>query len=380
MKIQGTTTIADFLGDSVVYRLLEPADRRLPGLRVLAADLGLPAQSVPRKTDAAYARVVARILHAARALERPGAVAVRYLLYVGDSPQLDVQAFVNLLREGDWTGWAFIGKDSRAEAPSLIQEGNIFRSNRWAGLPEFFDRLRQAGVPLDGSCALVVDLDKTILGPRGRNDQAIDAARAQAAVRVARHVLRDTFDEASFSEVYKELNQPKYHFFTQDNQDYVVYCAVMLASGVYSLPGLLSDFTVGTVSALPDFIEIVGERIGRMALPGLLAIQQEVAGNVEAGDPTPFKSFRREEYLTTIGLMEPQPSQDDVAALLKDRITVNYEVAQAVAYLRQQGGVALGLSDKPDEAVFPTEALAARGYLPLHRAPAVLVGEPLNLR
>jgi len=378
MKIQGTTTIAAYLGDFVVYRLLEPADRRLPGLRALAGDLGLAGQGVPRKTDAAYARVVARILQAARTLERPGRV-LRYLLYVGDSPQLDGQAFLNLLEEGDWIGRAFIGKDSFAEPPALVKDGNIYRSNRWTGLTDFLAHLRQEGIPLDGSCAVVVDLDKTILGPRGRNDQMIDAARAQAAVHVAGQVLGEAFDETAFNRAYQELIQPKYHFFTQDNQDYVVYCAVMLASGAYPFASLLDDFAAGSVSTFLDFIKIVGQRIGQMAIPGLQAIQQEVAGNVVARDPTPFKSFRREEYLTTVALMAPVAAPADVVTLLKERITINYEVAQVVSYLRQQGVVALGLSDKPDEAVFPIEALAACGYRPLHRTLAALVGEPLSL-
>ena len=39
----------------------------------------------------------------------------------------------------------------------------------------------------------------------------------------------------------------------------------------------------------------------------------------------------------------------------------------------------VGLSDKPDEAVYPTPELAEQGYPPLHHAPTVAVGGTLNL-
>ena len=37
MKTHGITSLAEFLDDRVVYRNLEPQDRRLPGLKKLAA-------------------------------------------------------------------------------------------------------------------------------------------------------------------------------------------------------------------------------------------------------------------------------------------------------------------------------------------------------
>ena len=105
MKLQGTARVADFLDDFVVYRRLEPADSRLPGLGLLAADLGLTAGTPPRKNERQYARVIACILDAARALQGG---SLREVLYIGDSP-LDGQAFTNLTQERDWLGRAFIG-------------------------------------------------------------------------------------------------------------------------------------------------------------------------------------------------------------------------------------------------------------------------------
>ena len=51
MNIYGRTSVSEFLGDNVVYRNLEPVDDRLPILDDLRADLGLPADRVPRKSE-----------------------------------------------------------------------------------------------------------------------------------------------------------------------------------------------------------------------------------------------------------------------------------------------------------------------------------------
>jgi hypothetical protein len=377
LHIEGAASVADFLGDLLVYRKLEPADTRVPGFTVLAPRLGLAGHSLPRKSDAAYARVVAEVLRAGRALDGNG-VALEQLIYIGDSPGLDVTAFRNLMLVSGWRGWAFIGLDNRAEPPALTPDGNLCRSNRWSALPAFLDWAQGQGAHLDGSLAVVVDLDKTMLGPRGRNDRTIDEARSEAAVRVAGRALGDAFRPEAFGEVYKELNQPKYHYFTGDNQDFVVYIAIMVAAGLYPMATLVQDLACGGMNAFADFIGALDGRVAGAGLAGLRVIHAEVAGNFRAGDPTPFKSFREQEYLTTTGRMRPDTCGVQLEAVLRERVTINYEVAQALVYLRNRGALALGLSDKPDEAVFPTPELAAQGRLPLHRAATLLVGERLN--
>ena len=69
----------------------------------------------------------------------------------------------------------------------------------------------------------------------------------------------------------------------------------------------------------------------------------------------------------------------DVQTVLRDRITLNFEVAQLLQHAKERGAVVLALSDKPDEAVFPTDELAAQGYGPLHHVETLMVGEELNL-
>jgi hypothetical protein len=158
-RIRGLAALSDLLGDFMVYRSLRPADRRLPGLADLAEPLCLDAKAAPRKAELDYGRVVAEILRHARACDRPGA-AIRHLLDVGDTHMNDGTAFRNLCAAGGW--------------------------------PALHDFIRFAagqGVALGGGTALVIDLDKTAIGARVRNDGVIDEARILAVRRTVAHLL-----------------------------------------------------------------------------------------------------------------------------------------------------------------------------------------------
>src|SRR5665648_31848 len=97
-------------------------------------------------------------------------------------------------------------------------------------------------------------------------------------------------------------------------------------------------------------------------------VQNDFYACLQNGDPTPFKSFRRQEYLNTIAAMQ----HDSIGELepddLENTIFITEEVRQFGLYCKDRGALLFGLSDKPDEASLPTEELAAQGYLPLHRS------------
>ena len=61
--------------------------------------------------------------------------------------------------------------------------------------------------------------------------------------------------------------------------------------------------------------------------------------------------------------------------LLATRITLTAEVWRRVKLWRDRGALLFGLSDKPDEASFPSPDLEAEGYQPLHKTRALVVGE-----
>jgi hypothetical protein len=376
MRVYGRTSVSDFVGDFIVYRNLVPADRRLSPLADIRSLVGLPQGSIPRKTAPGYARVIVHMLRQARALDGPG-VPVERLVYVGDTRMNDGTAFANLCRAGSWPGLAFIAaeRDTVARVEVVEQEeGAIYLANRWSALADFDHFCHEQGFSLDERAAVIVDLDKTALGARGRNDRVIDRARIEAVRRTVGDLLGEGFDADRFQVAYDLLNQPEFHPFTADNQDYLAYICLILGSGLYELDSLLEKVRAGRLSNFQQFISEVELRAD--ALPSdLRRIHGAIYASVRQGDPTPFKAFRYNEYLTTVGRMGHLDDRTPVPALLADEIVITQEVREVALAWRGRGALLFGLSDKPDEASFPRHELAAQGYQPIHRMKTHAVGE-----
>lgn len=377
MKCFERTTVSEFLGDSIVFRGLEPADPRLRGLAALQSRLGLQPGRVPRKNEADYARVVVSILRQARQLEARRA-ALQRLIFVGDTRLSDATAFANICQVGGWPGIAFIGSENSqpAEVEVLPQAGenSLYLSNRWAGLAEFDRYCARHGFPVDEDTVIVVDLDKTTLGARGRNAQVIDAARVQAVRETVAALMGSDFNEPAFRRAYEILVQVEFHPFTSDNQDYLAYICLILASGLYGLDSVLAQVRSGELKSFHEFIQRVDTQSERLDA-NLAEIHRQIYANVRLNDPTPFKAFRRNEYRITIGHMGFLPDDTPVERLLQEEILITQEVRQICLEWKGRGGLLFALSDKPDEASLPTPELAARGYQPLHRTSTHAVGE-----
>jgi hypothetical protein len=377
MNVYGRTSIGEFLGDNVVYRSLEPVDDRLPTLDHLRADLGLPPGRVPRKSEPDYARVIVRILAAARALagsDRP----IERLIFVGDTRLNDGTAFDNICQAGGWPGLAFIGSEKgdepAVEVVSTASGQQIYLSNRWAALYDFDRFCAERGLPVDERAAVIVDLDKTALGARGRNDHVINQARVQAVRDTVADFLGADFDEAAFTAVYGRFNDVAFHPFTTDNQDYLAYLCLVVVGGLFDADQLADDILGGRMDSFRAFIEAVDAR--QADLPGgLAAIHAAIYANVRAGDPTPFKAFRRQEFHATIRRMGCLLDSASVEALFADEIVITQEVRAVALEWRSRGALLFGLSDKPDEASLPTPDQAAQGLLPIHHVETHAVGE-----
>lgn len=377
MRNFGRATLSEFLGDYVAYRNLAPCDPRIPGLEQVGPRIGLAAGRIPRKSEADYGAVVVHFLNAARQLEVPGR-RIERLIFVGDTRLLDATAYAHLCAAGGWPGLAFIGaEDSQPVNVQHAQAANgapLYLANRWS-LLEAFDRYcTTQGLQIDESAAVVLDLDKTALGARGRNAHVIDAARVQAVQDTVAGLLGAAFDVEAFQRAYDPLNRPEFHPFTGDNQDYLAYICLILGSGLFTLDQVVSEVRSGRLASFDQFIETVQMR--RDELPAQLsAIHTEIYSGVQAGDPTPFKSFRRREYLTTVQRFGCLPDETPVERLLADEITITQEVRAMALEWRRRGALLFGLSDKPDEAAVPTTELAAQGCKPLHRTATHAVGE-----
>ncbi len=369
------SSIFDLCGDLVVYRNLDMADERLPRYAEAYAAMGLASPIPPRKLEPDYARALAWLLTRAQALRNPGQ-PLQEILYLGDTMLSDGSAFNNLREWTRWRGWCFIGSEKDEEL-SVSEKNGLYQANRWSAIAEFLSWVQSQGAWLDARTAVVVDVDKTLLGARGRNDSVIDRARLAAIEATAAEVLGTAFDLSRFRRIYAEVNTPRYHVFTGDNQDIVAYVCLMLSAGVGTLTGLQDDLAQGRLTGFLDFMAWIEAQRDSLTVPGLVALHDEIYGRVRRGDQTPFKAFRRQEYFETVHRMGHLPADAPLARFLMEEICITREVYEVVQWLKGRGCLLLASSDKPDEASAPAAALAAQGYLPLHRVATHIVGQSI---
>ncbi len=368
-------SLYDFIGDLAVFRNLSPVDPNIPSYAQAWAAMGMPGPERPRKQDPDFARVLVWFLRRARAL---GGVRTELaeLVYLGDTALADGNAFRNVRAAGGWRGWAFIGAE-KGEALAVDVKDGVYTANRWAALAEFAGWMREQGARLDAGTAVILDIDKTALGARGRNDTAIDRARIAAIEATAAEALGAAFDPEGFRCAYAAINVPKYHPFTADNQDYVAYICLIVSAGYIAMQELLAQVDTGAPATFNEFLAQVDAH--RASLPGasLRAIHDEICERVRAGDATPFKAFRRREFVETVGRMGCLPDDAPLGQRLLDEICLTREVVDFAAWLHSRGCLLMAVSDKPDEASLPTPELVARGYLPLHRTPTHVIGQSI---
>jgi hypothetical protein len=359
----------DSLADRIVYRNLEPVQPGLPSLQDIWQEIGLDTYRVPRKTEPAYAATIVRFLEGAQSAR--GEAPLRDLLFIGDTRMNDGTAANNLAQHFPLRG--FIGADRLQEPQKTSFDGPLMIANRWTQLEQWLDWVRDEGIACDERTAVLVDIDKTFIGARGRNDKVIDAVRVSAVRQTVENVLSGDFDLQAFREVYDQLCDPQYYALTSDNQDYLAYISLMVMSNIFPPDEFWQELQAGRLRDFFQFVDLCDARSQKMQR-GLLTTHQEVISNVRQGDPTPFKTFRRREYYATIASMDCLPDETPREDLLAGEILVTAEVADVLTRLSNAGVLTFGISDKPDEASLPPEAGAAAGQQPIHRVAMKVVG------
>jgi hypothetical protein len=373
MENYGLTSLYDLFGDLVILRNLAPVDKRLAPFREVWQAIGLDSPRTPRKLEPAYATTTVWFLHQAQALYQPSS-PIRELLFIGDTALNDGNAYRNLARAGGWPGWAFIGSEKLGQVPSHeVEVDNVYVANRWPALGDWLAWVLASGARCGPGTAVVIDMDKTAIGARGRNSGVIDGARIEGVRHTVAQLLGDAFDQPTFEAAYGELNEPPYHPFTADNQDYLAYICLVLGAGLTDLSSLTDEISSGEMTSFDQFIRWADGQMAS-APAGLQAIHRQVYARVQAGDPTPFKAFRQSEYLSTVARFGYLAQDTPVERLLAEQICITQEVREAALWLRERGCLLLTMSDKPDEATLPSPDLAARGYQPLHRLETTAVG------
>jgi hypothetical protein len=375
----GLATLSDIFADRVIYRSLEPLDRKLSGLKSARYRLGLNDTAVPRKLDAAYAKVAHFILEEAQSQRHAN---LGEILLIGDTLSGDGQAFQNLLTTSHLPGSAFIGSE-KADKPAVQEQDdkrNLFIANRWTSLVDWLEWTLDRGLKLDKNTAVVVDIDKTALGARGRNDRAIDAARLKGLYRAVDKVLGENFNAKLFEEHYDSLNRTRYHIITEDNQDYLAYICLVLNAGLIECDDIMERMESSSLNSFPHFVRWVDTLIMRGGVSeSLRQVHEAVNTSVKNGDPTPFKSFRRQEFFATLESMNNLPDDASPEDRLNREITITQEVYEISRWFVDQGCLVLSLSDKPDEASLPQRP-QQRDYSPVHRAQTHCVGVSIQER
>lgn len=376
LKNFGKAKLSDYVGDLVVYRNLEPLDRRIQGRKAASYKMDIPADVVPRKQDRDYAKAAVWIAKQAAQKVRRSSVQLEELLFIGDTLYNDGQAYANMVEVSEWTGACFIGSEKPDEPPAAeINENNIYSANRWAAVSDWMKWVLGQGLHVDERTIVIVDIDKTALGAKGRNDQVINEVRLEGIYRTMNSVLGDNFDRATFENHYHELNRSRYHFLTEDNQDYLAYICMAFNAGLFDYNEVLREIQNGSVENFEQFLRMVNARLmfGGVGGESLRQAHEAVSASVQNGDPTPFKRFRRQEFITTLERMGHLPDNAPVEELLAKEITLTNEICELTEWLKARGCLLICMSDKPDEASKP-DRHTSPDLPPVHQAPTHRVG------
>jgi len=376
MIVHGSASLHEVLGDFVAYRSLRAFDARLHPASQDTDRANGGLVFAPRKCDPVYGAAVVKLLTRARAIEPPYA-PLSHLLYVGDSYVNDVAAFRSIAAAAGWSGIAFIGNETSLPMSLSIEAGEggiaVVSSNHWSAVADLDRLANDRGIPIDASTAVIVDIDKTALGARGRNDAVIDLAR-RSALRHTLAAYLGTRDDARIDEIYDEANRIDMHPLTGDNQDAVAYVTLMVAGGGLSIPALREGLANGSIDGFDAVLSLVNTRVNEL-LPPLQSAHKRVLACRVAGDPTPFKAFRRREYIETIARMGNSHSTSALQ-VLSEEIVITQEVWTSMRRWKDQGALLFGLSDKPDEACHAAgDNTSPFRQPPIHQAVTHSVGE-----
>lgn len=376
MSVIEQMKLSDVYGDLVIYRNLEPLDKRIKGLRKAAGRMGVMNDSIPRKHDADYAAATIWFIEEAQQL-REVPKNIKELLVIGDSIYNDGQAFQNIREVSRWGGSCFIGAEAFGEKPQgkLDAETNVYSANRWGALATWAALLVEQEYRLNDETAVIVDIDKTLIGARGRNDHMIVQARLQGIYRTMDSVLGNRFDKAAFERQYSELSEAKYNHITEDNLDYLVYACLVINATLIQFDELVGQVENGSIDNFPQFARWVNSRMINGAAVGerLRQVHESVMTGIHVGDPTPFKRLREQEFISTASLMGNRVNSPNADDLLEDEIVITNEVIQISRWFQERGCLLLCMSDKPSESACP-EPQVMRDMLPLHRIKSYCVG------
>ena len=358
MHIDLPVALSAVIGDNIAYRSLRP---QRAGLAFV------PPAPLPRKIDAAYGAAVWALLQQLQALTHP-TVALQRILVLGDNAGTDGVMFGHL-RPFVAHAAALIVDETGGPPTLQPPVDGLAHADGWAMVARWATLLAQQGFVVDAATAVVLDVDKTLLGPKGRNARVIDEARGAAMAAVIREFVGEQWQADAFAEAQYTFNTARFHPFTGDNQDWVAVLCLLTQTGVLPLATLADAILAG---AFPTPAALVAHALRTPLNTALRTLLTSIHARTLAGDPTPFKAFREREYRETVARFNLTAALAPAERLQREICVCGEALAQAHRW-RDAGALLLALSDKPDEAALPTAALAAQGFVPIHQLPTHVV-------
>ncbi len=370
MEQFGLVSLSEFLDDRFVYRDLQPVDPRYQGYNQCAQQFGLDPAAIPCKTDSVYNKIAVWIVDYMQ--EQVSDEEVEELLVIGDSRITDGSAFQGMTAYAGWAGSCFICIEDRDADAQLVwhPETQMVESNRWHLLADWVRELRRNALQLNAQTAVIVDIDKTALGARGRNDSVIDTARFASLQKALRESLADV-DFNAFRTLYTTVSREEYMSMTSDNQDYIIYICLMILSGEITLKEV-GDMVQANMP-FEQLVRRISTQAGKNLTMQLRQLHDQYQMCAKSGDRTPFKQFRRQEFLDTTLRMGHLPAETTCEERLQQELCITQEVRELCLWLQARGCLLLSLSDKPKEATIPHKRWH-KGLMPLHRTHTHAVG------
>ena len=177
--------------------------------------------------------------------------------------------------ETGWPGVAFIGREdlTRFESWEVADHGSevVMMASRWRLLDEVDAFCADRRFAIDHRTAVIIDIDKTAIGARGRNDQAIDRARIDALQRMLEQTLNTALTWDDCRRLYDRLNRPALHPLTADSQDAVAILCLAITGGLIS-ETMLTDGASDTCTDLGDLIGETEAAAHRLPSPAREAV------------------------------------------------------------------------------------------------------------
>ncbi len=323
--------LSDIFGRRIVFRELNPVDRDLPQFSEIKKVFSL--KRLPRKKDAEYAKALSYIFSKAGSFKK--------VFYIGDTLMSDASVIENFANLSIYEVFGVITREG--ELDGFSEKKHFVVSGSWSALGDVISVFEKKHFAIDEETVLVIDIDKTAIGVRGRNDSAIDKARLDAIKELASEIFGN-IDEEKFSAAYECANRKEFFYITEDNQDIVSLLSFFIYDGVVSE----TDLKSGKFKNALHLIETVSP--GNTLLKG---ISLKVLENIKNGNPTAFPEFRRKEFLKTIARTDFLPDETPLSDLLLEEILITGEVYDAALYAKKRGALVFGVSDKPALSTMP---------------------------